>query len=149
MGDPSGLAWAKHWKNKHDKRREAATRSREAAEANIEWLLPSQLLPVRSERRKFLSDTYFTCWYVQGATKPVYFVYLLQDAETQKVRYVGLTDDPPRRLMEHRRSKKLGQFRISVVAVGDETTEREWIARQLEAGCNLLNKVSTNHHSAG
>jgi hypothetical protein len=143
MGDASGLAWAKYWKDKHDTRREAATRSREAAGSNIEWRLPPELLPVRSERRKFLSNTYFTCWYVQGSTKPVYFVYLLKDAETREVRYVGLTDDPPRRHMEHRRSKRLGQFSMSVVAVGDEATEKEWIARQLQAGCNLLNKVST------
>ncbi|NNM68688.1 MAG: hypothetical protein HKM00_01735 [Gallionella sp.] len=47
--------------------------------------------------------------------------------------------------MEHHKNNKLGApFKMIVAAVGDADTEREWIARYIDSGCNLLNIALTN-----
>jgi len=64
------------------------------------------------------------------------------ETETGAIRYVGLTDDPPRRHMEHRRNNMLnGKFKMVVVAVGGPDEERDWIAHYLQEGCSLLNTI--------
>ena len=138
----SGWEWAKYRAKRQDELREFQTRTRAHAKSQIEWLLPAELLPVQEKRVRFLSDKYSYLWYVNGSTKPQYFVYLLKDQSTNAVRYVGLTDDPPRRHMEHRKSKRFGtSFHMVVVAIGDEQTERQWITKCLAEGHSLLNAV--------
>ncbi len=136
----SGWEWAKYRAKRQDELREYQTRTRAHAEVQIEWQLPPELLPVRKRRIRFLSDKYSYLWYVNGNSKPQSFVYVLKDPNTKAIRYVGLTDDPPRRHMEHRKSKKLGaSFLMVVVAVGDEQTEKYWISKCVAEGCDLIN----------
>lgn len=127
--------WAYYW---HEKKK----RSRKFAENTIEWKLPAELLPVRNRKVRRGYRIYVTQWYVNRSYTAKTFVYLLKDRYTNTVRYVGLTDDPPRRLMEHRRNNVLhGQFRMVVIAVGGPNEEREWIDRYKAEGYDLLNIV--------
>jgi hypothetical protein len=126
--------WKKHKSEKKAQEKNALLRSRAHAEGCIQWELPQQLLPVTERKYSFGS-----AWYVRGASIGSYFVYVLRNP-SGSIRYVGLTDDPPRRHMEHRRNGTLPfPFSMSVVAVGGRETEKEWISRCKEQGCNLLN----------
>lgn len=135
--------WARFKEQKKKERAESKKRTREFAEEWIEWELPTELLPVKSKRFKWGYREYHISWYVNGSDTPQSFVYLLKEQEHGQVRYVGLTDDPPRRHMEHRRDDKIGApFKMVIVAVGDENTEREWIGRCISNGHILLNVIA-------
>ncbi len=59
-------------------------------------------------------------WTVGGTGGDVFYIYLLERIpvnDADKVRYVGATNDPRRRYMEHRRCGRLGDadFRMTVV----------------------------------
>lgn len=143
----AGWEWARHKEKKQQQRQKKQKLTRDFAETKIEWQLPESMLPIRSVRIRKIKWTYGedgTCWYINGSNSPQSFVYILKDIKDNEVRYVGLSDDPPRRHMEHRRNNKLGvPFKMIVVAVGDADTEREWIARYVDSGCDLLNIAST------
>ena len=118
-------------------KQEKGKRTRKFAENIIEWELSPDLLPVRSRPSRM-----GVLWYVNGSATPKSFVYVLKDRYTNAIRYVGLTDDPPRRHMEHRRKNVLyKQFTMVVVAVGGPVEESEWIDRCLAEDCALLNVV--------
>lgn len=139
-----GWKWALYYEKKN---REMYEHSREYSEDKIEWQLPESMLPVRCVKSKQIRWSYLNQtprWYINGSAIPQSFVYLLKDIKDNAVLYVGLSDDPPRRHMEHRRKNKLGaQFKMIIVAVGDADTEREWIARCNADGCKLLNIALT------
>ena len=42
-----------------------------------------------------------------GHTVRMYFVYLLQSISTPERKYIGITDDPQRRLMEHNNGQSI------------------------------------------
>lgn len=133
--------WGRYWQQKREKK----THSCEFAENSIEWELPEALLPVRSRAMRWGYRSYSTLWYVNGSNDQQSFVYVLKEIKTDAIRYVGLTDDPPRRHMEHRRNNMLnGKFKMVVVAVGGSAEEREWIVRCHGEGCCLLNTIG-NH----
>ena len=140
----AGWEWARYKKEKQKRWEEEQKRTRKFAEGEVIWQLPDDMLPVRSKKIKWRKREHNTCWYINGSNDPKSFVYLLKEIESDLIRYVGITDDPPRRHMEHRRDNKLGtQFTMVIVDVGGTDAEREWIARCLSDGCNLLNIVST------
>jgi len=138
-----GWKWALYYEKKN---REMFEHSREFSEAKIEWQLPESMLPVRCVKSKQKRWSYLNQtprWYINGSTIPQSFVYLLKDINNE-VLYVGRSDDPPRRHMEHRKINKLGvPFKMIIVAVGDADTEREWITRCNADGCKLLNIALT------
>ncbi|OIR17326.1 hypothetical protein GALL_23510 [mine drainage metagenome] len=146
MGNIDGLKWALYYAEKKKKRQEQQRRTRNYIETQIEWQLPESMLPVRCKKFKQKKYSIFNVpplWYINGSDKPQSFVYVLKDIDNNEVRYVGLTEDPPRRKMEHQRDNKLnGNFKMVIVAVGDADTEREWIARCIKDGCKLINVVS-------
>lgn len=118
--------WGRARQQKRLRKIEKGKRSREFAENTIKWDLP---------------DPVYARWRVKVSITQS-FVYVLKETGNNSIRYVGLTDDPPRRHMEHRRNNVLnGKFEMIVVAIGDQDTEREWIARCLEEGCDLLNII--------
>jgi hypothetical protein len=131
--------WGEYKRYKAAERR----RSRSGTERAIQWALPKALRPVRSEKVRWPGcPSGFTRWYVNGLESPQTFIYVLKEPDSGAVRYVGLTDDPPRRHMEHRRSKMLnGRYRMVVIAVGGPDDERRWIAHYLRQGCDLVNVV--------
>lgn len=131
------------WREWASIKQEKRKRTRKFAENTIEWELPTALLPVRSRSvRDCMNRIDGAQWYVNGSDTSKSFVYVLKDRYTSTIRYVGLTDDPPRRHMEHRRNNVLyGQFTMVVVAVGGPVEELEWIDRCLAEGCALLNVV--------
>lgn len=135
--------WARHKEKKQRERQEKQEHTREFSETKIEWQLPESMLPIRCVKSKQIKWSYLNehpRWYINGSNSPQSFVYILKDIKDNEVLYVGLSDDPPRRHMEHRRNNKLGvPFKMIVVAVGDADTEREWIARCNADGCKLLN----------
>lgn len=140
----AGWEWARYKAEKQKKRQENKKRTREFAETLIEWRLPEAMLPVRSKRFKWGYREYHTSWYINGSNSPNSFVYLLKEVQSDEVRYVGLTDDPPRRHMEHRRDDRIGApFKMVVVDVGDANTEQEWINRYISQGCALVNLIGT------
>lgn len=87
------------------------------------------------------------------------FIYVLKDPETGEVRYVGKSNDPPRRLRRHcfrapRESFRSARWVSSVLSRGfwptleiiDEVAESEWpqweaayIQFFRESGCELVN----------
>lgn len=128
------LEWQRYKQSVVERKKEAKTRSKAHAQASIEWALAGDLLPLRERKSR-----YGTSWFVQGSTKAAFFVYVLKD-EAGMIRYVGLSDDPPRRHMEHRRKATLpAPFSMVVVEVGNRETEKAWIAKCLSDGCDLLN----------
>ena len=130
------------WGHNKQQQREKQKRTRQFVEKTIEWQLPASLLPVRSRTVRWGYRLYSTRWYVNGSSISQLFVYVLKENESGAIRYVGLTDDPPRRHMEHLRNGVLeGKFKMVVVAVGNEVTEKEWIARCLADACKLLNVI--------
>jgi hypothetical protein len=147
MGNITGLQWALYYAEKQKQQEAKKERTRNFIETQIEWQLPESLLPVKCVKRKKKRYSYLNApplWYTNGSDKPQSFIYVLKDVDSNEVRYVGLTDDPPRRNLEHLRDNKLGvKFKMFVVAIGDAETEREWIIRCTAEGCKLLNVVST------
>ena len=139
----SGWEWARAKAERQKKQSEAEKRTRKYSEDQIDWQLSEDLLPVRSKKIRFMGCEN-DVWYTNGSTISQSFVYLLKEAETNEVRYVGLTNDPPRRLLEHQRDKKLEvRFKMVVVAVGDADTEHQRITDSIVAGCKLTNIVKT------
>lgn len=139
MGSCAGAEWARQKVVVQKRREEAKKRTSEFADSQIVWELPESM-SLRKER---------TTWYVNderiigGIFSPA-FIYVLKDAESNVVRYVGQTSEPTRRYMEHRNDDKLGtSFKMFIVDIGDAETEREYITRHLAQGCELLNLVLT------
>ena len=148
MGNINGLQWVQYYAEKKKQQLEKQKRSRDFVQTQIGWELPESLLPVRCVKSKQVKYSYCNIqprWFVNGLDTPQSFVYVLKAIESDEIRYVGLSDDPPRRFLEHQQNDKLGiQFKMVVVAIGNAETEREWIERCIKDGCNLLNISLTN-----
>jgi predicted GIY-YIG superfamily endonuclease len=88
--------------------------------------------------------------------KQVHYVYALLDPRTNQPRYVGCTTDCARRLLDHINATRgtgawLRELRscgclptIAILEVcqcsdAGMEAERNWVAKYLEAGCDLLN----------
>lgn len=133
--------WQRHKQTEVERKKEAKTRTKDHAKASIEWALPADLLPLRER-----TSRYGTSWFIRDSTKAAFFVYVLKD-EAGAIRYVGLSDDPPRRHMEHRRKETLPlPFTMVVVEVGHREAEKAWIAKCISDGCNILNLQGTANH---
>lgn len=140
--DAAGAEWGRYFRNKDRKSLKNRLNSKEYAKENIVWKLPDEFLPVKSKKVGFSYGAQSTDWYVNGNTNKQSFVYILTHGHSNIVKYVGLTEDPPRRHMEHRRNNILnGNFVMVIVDIGDEATEKEYIKKYLSDGCELLNKV--------
>lgn len=139
--DAAGLEWALYKRRKA----EAKGRTREVILRQIVWELPANLLPVRYERFRHKYGGYVTSWYTKDSYIKRSFVYVLTHGHSDIVRYVGVTDDPPRRLVEHMKNPVLkplnGNFVMRVIDIGGEEEEREYIKKYLAEGADLLNTI--------
>ena len=74
----------------------------------------------RSIERSIIFDVEIT-WNMGGSGGDTFYVYALQRLpirQEDKVRYVGCTDDPRRRFLEHKRCGRLGDSDFRMIVVG-------------------------------
>lgn len=140
--------WWEWGQYKRQKRERKAT-TREIVERSIAWELPAHLLPIRCKKLSFKSYRDSFCWYVAGSSTPNQFVYVLKEWSCGAVRYVGVTNDPPRRYQEHRRAGILnGRFQMVIIAEGGIEIEQQLITKFSSEGCDLLNVTGDNANGA-
>jgi hypothetical protein len=138
MGSRAGAEWARHKAVVQKREQENLEQKKQRAAGfgipEIIWELPASMA-----YKKVGND-----WHINGENLIGGFIYVLKVDGSNAVRYVGQTNEPTRRYMEHRNDDKLGTtFKMFIVDIGDAETEREYITRHLAEGCDLLNLVLT------
>lgn len=139
--------WGKYKQDRSAAKALKGKKTREYAEKLIAWDLPDKLQPISC--RKCVPKYGGKAWYVwstrfQDVGNGNGFIYVLLEENTNKVRYVGITEDPPRRMLEHRKNNILtGEFRMKVYELGHKEAENYWIKYYRDQGCLLLNKKNS------
>lgn len=115
--DAIGWEWG-HAKQLRAKFKHEAAQRRERKKAERAAQLEAKHRSIEEKISWSIEET----WTIGGSGGAVFYVYVLERLPTNssdKVRYVGATDDPRRRYLEHRRCGRLGDTDFRMVVVGE------------------------------
>jgi len=132
--DVVGWEWGNARQLRAQHKREATERRRVALErGKAERALQQEVRRLQIEER--ITRAIEATWTLGGKGGATFYVYVLERLPVDpadKVKYVGVTDDPRRRYLEHRRCGRLGAADFRMVLVGEVRFPKAKLRRSFE-----------------